>query len=131
LKFSLIKGVEYMDLAIIQPKIQGIVTLYGLKIVAAVITFILGRWIAKALRRLVTRAMKRGNVDDTLISFLGNLTYVTLLAFVIIAAINQLGVQTTSFIAILGAAGLAVGLALPGFSGEFCRRSLDDNIQAL
>ncbi len=52
--------------------------------------------------------MAKGNVDETLISFVGNLTYIALLAFVIIAAINQLGIQTTSFIAVIGAAGLAM-----------------------
>jgi small conductance mechanosensitive channel len=108
-----------MDLATILPKLQDIVTLYGLKILAAIAIFIVGRWVAKALRGVVTRAMTKGNVDETLISFLANLTYVTLLVFVIVAAINQLGIQTTSFIAILGAAGLAIGLALQGSLANF------------
>ena len=108
-----------MDLQAILPKLQEVVTLYGLKIVAAILIFIVGRWVARGLKRLVVRAMKKANVDETLISFVGNLTYVALLAFVVIAAINQLGVQTTSFIAILGAAGLAIGLALQGSLANF------------
>jgi len=63
--------------------------------------------------------MIKGDVDVTLVSFAGNLIYVALLAFVIIAALGQLGIQTTSFIAILGAAGLAVGLALQGSLANF------------
>jgi small conductance mechanosensitive channel len=63
--------------------------------------------------------MTKAEVDDTLISFVGNLTYIALLVFVIIAAINQLGIQTTSFIAVIGAAGLAIGLALQGSLANF------------
>jgi small conductance mechanosensitive channel len=63
--------------------------------------------------------MKRNQVDKTLISFVCSLVYVLLLAFVIIAAINKLGIQTTSFIAIIGAAGLAIGLALQGSLANF------------
>ena len=108
-----------MDLNSILPKLQETVTLYGLKIIAAILIFIVGRWVARGLKRLAVRALKKANVDDTLVSFIGNLTYIALLAFVIIAAINQLGVQTTSFIAVLGAAGLAIGLALQGSLANF------------
>jgi len=108
-----------MDLNTILPKLQELITLYGLKIIAAVVILIVGRWVAKGLRRLTVRALIKGKVDETLVSFLGHLTYFTLLAFVIIAALNQLGIQTTSFIAILGAAGLAVGLALQGSLANF------------
>jgi small conductance mechanosensitive channel len=108
-----------MDMNTILPKLQELITLYGLKIIAAAVIFIVGRWVAKGLRRLIVRAMIKGKVDETLVSFLGHLTYFTLLAFIIIAALNQLGIQTTSFIAILGAAGLAVGLALQGSLANF------------
>lgn len=63
--------------------------------------------------------MTKSKVEETLISFVGNLTYIALLIFVIIAALNQLGFQTTSFIAIIGAAGLAIGLALQGSLANF------------
>jgi small conductance mechanosensitive channel len=108
-----------MELNTILPKLQELITLYGLKIIAAAVIFIVGRWVAKGLKRLIVRALTKGKVDQTLVSFLGHLTYFTLLAFVIIAALNQLGIQTTSFIAILGAAGLAVGLALQGSLANF------------
>ena len=63
--------------------------------------------------------MIRSKVDATLVSFVGNLIYVSLLTFVILAALAQLGIQTTSFIAVIGAAGLAVGLALQGSLANF------------
>jgi small conductance mechanosensitive channel len=63
--------------------------------------------------------MERARLDPTLVSFVTNLSYIALLAFVVIAALNQLGIQTASFIAILGAAGLAVGLALQGSLSNF------------
>ena len=108
-----------MDLSTLVPKLQEFVTFYGIKVVAAIAIFIVGRWVARAVRNFVKRLMERSKVDDTLISFVGNLTYVLLLAFVIIAALNQLGIQTTSFIAIIGAAGLAIGLALQGSLANF------------
>jgi small conductance mechanosensitive channel len=92
-------------------KIVELLTVYGLRIIAALAIFILGRWVAKGVRKLLERGMKRNEVDVTLISFVSNLVYIGLLAFIVIAALGQLGIQTTSFIAILGAAGLAVGLA--------------------
>ena len=101
------------------PNLQAFAALYGLKIVAAIVIFVVGRWVARALRNVAKKMMAKGDVDETLISFVGNLTYITLLAFVIIAALNQLGIQTTSFIAVIGAAGLAIGLALQGSLANF------------
>jgi small conductance mechanosensitive channel len=108
-----------MDFSNILPRLQELLAFYGLKIVAAIVIFIVGRWVARALRNMIKKMMAKGNVDETLISFVGNLTYITLLAFVIIAALNQLGIQTTSFIAVIGAAGLAIGLALQGSLANF------------
>ncbi|MGB0723203.1 MAG: mechanosensitive ion channel family protein, partial [Gammaproteobacteria bacterium] len=65
------------------------------------------------------KVMKRSKVDATLIGFLSNIIYALLLVFVVLAALGQLGVETTSFIAVLGAAGLAVGLALQGSLANF------------
>ena len=100
-------------------KLQEWGAFYGLKIVAAIIVLIVGRWIAKAIRKLVKKILIKRNMDPTLISFVGNLAYIALLTFVIIAALAQLGIQTTSFIAVIGAAGLAVGLALQGGLANF------------
>ena len=101
------------------PKLQEWAALYGIRIVAAAAIFILGRWVSKAVTNIVKRMLTKNEVDQTLIGFVANLTYIALLAFVIIAALNQLGIQTTSFIAILGAAGLAIGLALQGSLANF------------
>ena len=68
--------------------------------------------------------MVRTRVDTTLISFVASLSYVALMAFVILAALGQMGIQTTSFIAVLGAAGLAVGLALQGSLSNFAAGAL-------
>jgi small conductance mechanosensitive channel len=100
-------------------KIYQLLTVYGLKVLAAIAIFIIGRWVAKGVRKLVERMMTKGKVDPTLISFTSNMAYIGLLAFIVIAALGQLGIQTTSFIAILGAAGLAVGLALQGSLSNF------------
>jgi small conductance mechanosensitive channel len=96
-----------------------LLSVYGLKVLAAVAIFIVGRWVAKGVRKLVQRVMAKGKVDSTLVTFTANLAYIGLLAFVVIAALGQLGIQTTSFIAILGAAGLAIGLALQGSLSNF------------
>ena len=98
---------------------QDIVAAWGLKVIAAIAIFIIGRWVAKAVRSGVRRMLTRADVDPIIIGFVGSMTYIALLAFVVIAALGQLGIQTTSFIAILGAAGLAVGLALQGSLANF------------
>ena len=92
---------------------------YGVKILTAVAILIIGRWIARAFGRLVQRLMEKQKVDPTLTGFVGNLVYYALLTFVVLAALSQIGIQTTSFIAVIGAAGLAVGLALQGSLANF------------
>jgi small conductance mechanosensitive channel len=92
---------------------------FGVNILAALAIFIIGRWVVKYLKKLTLRVMEKRNVDPTLAKFVANLAYVALLAFVVIAALGMLGIQTTSFIAVLGAAGLAVGLALQGSLSNF------------
>ena len=99
--------------------VQDLATDWGIKVLAALAIFIIGRWIAKGIRRGVRRMMEKGGADPIIIGFVGSIVYIALLAFVVIAALGQLGIQTTSFIAILGAAGLAVGLALQGSLSNF------------
>ena len=100
-------------------KLIPLLSVYGLRIIYALFILVIGRWVAKAICNLIKRIMIKSAVDETLIKFVGNLTYIALLAFVIIAALNQLGIQTASFIAIIGAAGLAIGLALQGSLSNF------------
>ena len=93
---------------------QSLVIEYGLKVLAALAIFVIGRIIAKWLTRMIRRGLERAHVDAMLVTFTKNISYVALMTFVVLAVLNQFGVQTTSFIAIIGAAGLAVGLALQG-----------------
>jgi small conductance mechanosensitive channel len=109
-------GMDYQQLI---DKGYELVTVFGVKILAALAVFIIGRWVVKYLRNLTERLMGKRNVDVTLAKFIANMTYVALLTFVILAALGMLGVQTTSFIAVIGAAGLAVGLALQGSLANF------------
>lgn len=90
-----------------------------INIVTAVIILVVGWWLAKLIQKLIARIMQKKNIDAMLISFTRNVVYTVLVAFVIIAALGQLGVETTSIIAVLGAAGLAVGLALQGSLSNF------------
>ena len=108
-----------MDFSNILARVYELLTVYGMRVVAAIVIFVVGRWVARGVSNLIKRVMNKSNTDETLVSFVGSLTYVALLAFVIIAALNKLGIQTTSFIAILGAAGLAIGLALQGSLANF------------
>jgi len=107
------------DVSQLWGQVQGIATDWGIKALAALAIFIIGRWVAKAIRRGLQRMMEKGGADPIIIGFVSSIAYVALLAFVVIAALGQLGIQTTSFIAILGAAGLAVGLALQGSLANF------------
>jgi small conductance mechanosensitive channel len=95
------------------------VSKFGLRVLAAIVVFVAGRWLARRLTRLIERGLVRADTDPTLVSFFHNMAYFGMLVLVVIAAVGQLGVQTTSFIAVLGAAGLAVGLALQGSLANF------------
>ena len=92
---------------------------FGINIVTAIVVFFVGKWVVNLVVSGLMKAMQKGELDITLRRFIGNLARMLLMLFVIIAAINQLGVQTASLIALLGAAGLAVGLALQGSLSNF------------
>lgn len=89
------------------------------RIVGALLIFIVGRMLMRGLTSWATAAMRRVGLDDTLSRFLGNLLYMVLLVFVAVTAAAALGVPTTSFLTILGAAGLAIGLALKDSLSNF------------
>ena len=92
---------------------------FGINVVTAILIFFVGKWVVNLIVGGLMKAMEKGELDITLRRFIGNLAGMLLMVFVIIAAINQLGVQTASLIALLGAAGLAVGLALQGSLSNF------------
>lgn len=92
---------------------------YGMKLLAGIATLLIGLWIVSMLNALVRRMFDKSNVDPSLRSFLGSMISITLKFMVYITALSMLGVEMTSFVAILGAAGLAVGLALSGTLQNF------------
>ena len=100
-------------------KIWELLAVYGLRIIAALAILSLGRWLAKFINGAIKKAMLKKGVEPTLIAFTADLAYFALLVFVVIAALGQLGIQTTSFIAVIGAAGLAIGLAFQGSLANF------------
>ena len=91
----------------------------GINLVTALVIFFVGKWIVGMVVKGMMKAMQKGDLDITLRRFISNLARTLLMLFVIIAAINALGVQTASLIALVGAAGLAVGLALQGSLANF------------
>jgi len=100
-------------------KVQEWIAFYGFKVVAALIILIVGRWIAHVLQKFTVSILNKRDIDITIVSFVGHLVYIALITFVVIAALAQLGIQTTSFIAVIGAAGLAIGMALQGSLSNF------------
>ncbi len=104
-----------MDIGALFTKYEPMLTHWGTNIVFAALTLIVGYWIAGKVGKMVTKIGERyENLDDTLFKFLGSLARYVVLAFVIIAVLGRFGVETTSIVAMFGAATLAVGLALQG-----------------
>ncbi|PSN19053.1 mechanosensitive ion channel protein [filamentous cyanobacterium CCP5] len=98
---------------------QEILVAFAFNLVAAVVIYFVGSWVAKLVRGIVKRLMARREVNVTLVNFASTVVYYGVLAFVVIAALNRLGLQTASFVAVLGAAGLAIGLAFQGSLANF------------
>ena len=91
----------------------------GMKVLGAVVILFAGRFLAGALRKGLGRIMNSRGVDASLTGFIGSLAYFAVMAFTLIAVVGQFGVQTASFVALLGAAGFAVGMAMQGTLGNF------------
>lgn len=108
-----------MDIEQIMSLVAGYAVTYGIKFVLAIAIFIVGKWLANAVAGFLASGLEKKGVDVTLTAFVKNIVYYILLIIVIIAALGQLGIQTASFVAIIGAAGLAVGLALQGSLANF------------
>ncbi len=100
-------------------KIYGFLIQYGMNLIGAIIIFVIGKWVSRLISNLLEKALIKAKVALTLSTFAKNLTYATMLTFVAIAALNKLGVETNSFLAVIGAAGLAIGLALQGSLSNF------------
>ena len=97
----------------------ALVSTWGLQVVGAIAVLIVGRIVAGMLRKGTTRALERSGTEATLIPFLSGLVYYLVIAVVLIAVLGLFGIETTSLVAVLGAAGLAIGLALQGTLSNF------------
>ena len=104
---------HYIDLAV------EMAMTYGPKLVLAIITYMVGSWIITKITKLVDTGLEKSHTDVSLRGFLKSLISVILKLLLIISVVTMLGVETTSLVAVLGAAGLAIGLALQGSLSNF------------
>ena len=103
----------------ILPKIYEWISAFGLKFIAALLILIIGKIVVNGIKKLIVKLMDKRHVEPTISTFIASLSKTALWVFVILAAMAQLGIQTTSFMAVIGAAGLAIGLALQGSLSNF------------
>ena len=108
-----------MTVSALLDKAPEVLLIYGSNIVLALAIFFIGKWAARRLVDFVAQVTASRGLDPTVGGFVRNIAYIGLLALIIIATLSQLGVPTASFIAIIGAAGLAIGLALQGSLSNF------------
>ena len=110
---------EIMDAQAILDQMTTFFTEYSLNVLGSLLIFFIGKWVAKKMVSLLGKLLAKQQIDETLIRFLDNIVYYALMVVVLMAAADSLGIDTTSFLAIFGAAGLAVGLALKDSLGNF------------
>ncbi|MFC1499422.1 mechanosensitive ion channel family protein [Candidatus Zixiibacteriota bacterium] len=110
---------ESVNLSNIVDTLVALVSTWGLKVIGAIAAFIVGRMAAGWIRKGIRKALDRSRLEQTLVIFLSRLVYYAVLTFVIISVLGILGVETASLAVVLGAAGLAIGLALQGTLSNF------------
>ncbi|TPE42872.1 mechanosensitive ion channel family protein [Pontibacter mangrovi] len=108
-----------LDFDSIREMIVNFAVLYGFKLLVAAVILVIGTWVIKRLKTLINTMMLRKGVDESLRPFLTSILNITLWVLLLVLVIAQLGVEMTSFIAVLGSAGLAIGLALQGSLSNF------------
>jgi small conductance mechanosensitive channel len=108
-----------MDLDSILDKVMDFATVYGIKVIGAIIIWIIGSWVIKKIMKASKKLMSKRDYDESLQKFLLNFINWTLKILLIITLLGTLGVPTTTFAAVIAAAGLAIGLALQGSLGNF------------
>ncbi|MGB5918261.1 mechanosensitive ion channel family protein [Arcobacter sp.] len=100
--------------------VSDVIGVYSLNIAIAILIFVVGKWLAKKITDIVAKILRRNpKLDETLVNFFDDIIYYVLLVVVVLTALEQVGVESTSFLAIIGAAGLAVGLALKDSLSNF------------
>ncbi len=112
-------GIANFDWTALLATVQSSGLTLGSRILIAIVIFYVGRLVARMLTKTLHKVMQKQGVDKILETFVCNLAYWLIMLFVIIASINHIGIETTSLIAVMGAAGLAVGLALQGSLSNF------------
>ncbi|SKB11096.1 MscC4 [Planktothrix sp. PCC 11201] len=100
-------------------QLSQLIAKLGIQFIMAILILLMGLWLAKLIQNLSKRLMIKAQVEPTLIRFFVNLIYMATVTFVVLTALGRLGLKTTSFVAVLGAAGLAIGLALQGSLSNF------------
>lgn len=116
---SITLATEHMKQWLSPEQLQAYVQAYALPVLFAILILIIGAWAARICKKIVSGILAKRNLDPIIIGFVANFTYITLMVFVVLAALERVGVKTTSFVAIIGAAGLAIGLALQGSLSNF------------
>jgi small conductance mechanosensitive channel len=116
---EVVEGINGINVNEILQTVYAYLAQYGFKVIGAIIIFLVGRLVAKILSGWIEKALLKARVDKTLSKFIKNLSNIVLLLFVVIAALAPLGVETAQFAVVLGAAGLAIGLALQGSLSNF------------
>lgn len=100
-------------------KLSASLIQFGLNVLFAIVILIVGKWAARIVSKIAAAGMAKAKLNATLATFFKNIIYYALFIFVFIAALGKVGIETTSFVALIGAAGLAVGLALQGSLANF------------
>jgi len=108
-----------MDFDKIIENAPNLIVSYGIQLLLALLILVLGKWLVGIAANTIVNTMNKKNVDKTISNFVGSIARTVLLAVVVIASLGQLGIETASFVAIIGAAGLAVGFALQGSLSNF------------
>jgi small conductance mechanosensitive channel len=108
-----------MDVNSVLDTIVPFISTYGLKVIGAIVILILGRIGAGITRRIVGKILRRANVNAGVVTFATSLSYALILTMAVLASLSKFGVETTSFVAVLGAVGFAVGFALQGSLSNF------------
>lgn len=108
-----------MTMQMIIERVTGYLSIYGLNVIGAIAIFLIGKRASKLISNLLERVLTKSKVDRTLTVFAKNIAYFSIMTFVVIASLNKLGIETNSFLAVIGAAGLAVGLAFQGALSSF------------
>ncbi|NRD74993.1 mechanosensitive ion channel [Shewanella sp. VB17] len=100
-------------------QVPELLVTYGMKMIFAIIIFIIGKYLSTLAKKLTCKLLVKKKVDQTVVSFVGNMAWSLVFVFTIVATLGQIGVQTASLVAVIGAAGLAIGLALQGSLSNF------------